>query len=109
MHITQDTIINQIATNENMDAATVRQIFKATENIIFHYLSSVTPTETITIKLLNGIHIKRKYVDRKRYTKGMFQNVDCPEHVSTKACITKYYNAQVNQMLKVKLYKEMLQ
>ena len=36
---------------------------------------------------------------KKKYSKGMFQNIDCPEHVNVKACLSKYYNGQVNQCL----------
>ncbi len=99
MNITQDVLINQIAAKEDIDAATVRKILKATENIVFEYLSSITASEEVNIKLLNGINIKRKYIKKKTYSKGMFQNIDCPEHVNIKASISKYYTGQVNQCL----------
>ena len=99
MNVTHDVLINQIATKEDIDVATVRKILKSAENIIFDYLSSITPSEEVNIKLLNGINIKRKYIQKKKYSKGMFQNIDCPEHVSVKACLSKYYNGQVNQYL----------
>jgi len=35
----------------------------------------------------------------KEKFKGMFQNIECPEHVNVKACLSKYYNGQVNQYL----------
>ena len=75
------------------------KILKSAENIIFDYLSSITPSEEVNIKLLNGINIKRKYIKKKKYSKGMFQNIECPEHVNVKACLSKYYNGQVNQYL----------
>lgn len=99
MNITQDVLINQIATKEDIDVATVRKTLKSAENIIFDYLSSITPSEEVNIKLLNGINIKRKYIKKKKYSKGMFQNIECPEHVNVKACFSKYYNGQVNQYL----------
>lgn len=99
MNVTHDVLINQIATKEDIDVATVRKILKSAENIVFDYLSSITPSEEVNIKLLNGINIKRKYIQKKKYSKGMFQNIDCPEHVSVKACLSKYYNGQVNQYL----------
>lgn len=99
MNITQDTIINQIATKEDIDVATVRKILKATENMIFDYLSSTTPSEELNIKLFNGFNIKRKYIEEKKYSKGMFQNIDCPNHVSVKAYLSKYYNGQINNKL----------
>lgn len=99
MNVTQDVLINQIATKEDIDVATVRKILKSAENIIFDYLSSIAPSEEVNIKLLNGINIKRKYIKKKKYSKGMFQNIDCPEHVNVKAYLSKYYNGQVNQYL----------
>ena len=99
LNITQDTLINQIAANEDINTATVRQIFKSAENIIFNYLSTVSPSEEVSIKLFNGFNIKRKYIKKKNYSKGLFQNIDSPEHVNIKACLSKYYNGQVNSKL----------
>ena len=99
MIITQDTLIKRIADKEDINVATVRQIFKSAEDNIFDYLSSITPSEEVNIKLFNGFNIKRKYVKKRNYSKGMFQNIDCPEHVSIKACLSKYYNGQVNSKL----------
>lgn len=99
MNINQDMLINQIADKEDVNVATVRDVFKSAEDIIFDYLSSITPSEEVTIKLFNGISIKRKYIKRRRYSKGMFKNIDCPEHVNIKASLSKYYNGQVNQKL----------
>ncbi len=97
--LTQEDLIKQISNKEDIDVAIVRQVFKSAEDIIFDYLSSTTPSEEISIKLFNGICIKRKYIKGKKYSKGMFQNIDCPEHVNTKACMSKYYNGQINQRL----------
>ncbi len=99
MNITQDTLMKQIADKENMNVAAVRKLFKSAEDIVFDYLSSTAPSEEINIKLLNGINIKRKYIKKKKYSKGMFQNIDCPEHVNIKISLSKYYNGQVNQKL----------
>lgn len=99
MNINQDTLIKQIAEKENMNPATVRKLFQSAEDLIFDYLSSTAPSEDITIKLLNGIYIKRKYIKEKKYSKGMFKNIDCPEHVSVRTSLSKYYNDQVNQKL----------
>ena len=99
LNVTQDILINQIAAKEDIDVATVRQILKSAENIVFDYLASIAPSEEINIKVFNGINIKRKYMKKKKYSKGMFQNIDCPEHVNVKASISKYYTGQVNQCL----------
>ncbi len=99
MNITQDALIKQIADREKINAATVRRLFKSAEDIVFDCLSTTAPSEEVTIKLLSGINIKRKYIEKKHYSKGMFQNIDCPEHVTIKISLSKYYNGQVNQKL----------
>lgn len=97
--ITQDTLIKQIAEKEDINVVTVRNIFKSTEDIIFDYLSSTTPSENIILKVLNGISIERKYIDKKKYSRGMFQNHDCPEHVKVKSTLSKYYSKKLNTIL----------
>lgn len=99
MNITQDVLINQIAEKADLNPATVRQVIKSAEIIIFNHLSSISPIEEVNLKLLNGFNIKRKYIQKKNYSKGMFQNIDCPEHVNVRAYLSKYYNEQINQQL----------
>lgn len=99
MIITQDTLIKQIADREDISVATVRNIFESAEEIIFDHLSSTTPSENIIVKILNGISLERKYIGKKKYSKGMFQNIDCPEHVNIKANSSKYYSKRVNDKL----------
>ena len=99
MIITQDTLIKQIADREDISVATVRNIFESAEEIIFDHLSSTTPSENIIIKLFKGISLERKYIGQKKYSKGMFQDIDCPEHVNVKANSSKYYNKKVNDEL----------
>ena len=96
MVITQDLLIKQIADREGINVATVREIFKTAEDIIFDYLSSITPTENVIIRPLNGLLIDRSYIDKKNYSKGMFKDIDCPEHVNVKGNISKYYQKKVN-------------
>ena len=99
MNITQDNLINQISDREEVDVEVVRKIFESAENIIFDQLSSTLPNEELTIILLNGISIERKYVPSKEYSKGMFQNINCPEHITIKSKVSKYYNKKVNAVM----------
>ena len=99
MTITQNELIKQIADKEDINVATVRKIFNSAEDIIFDHLSSAPPSENIIVKVLNGIIIERKFVKSKTYTKGMFRNIDCPEHVNVKASYSKYFNKLINQKL----------
>lgn len=97
--ITQDALIRKIAKDEDIHIATVRQIFKSAEDNIFDYLSSTPTSDNVEIKLLKGISLKRKYVKSKKYSKGMFQNIDCDEHVGLKGNISKYYTEKINKVL----------
>lgn len=99
LNVTQDALIDQIAAREDIDAVTVHRVLESAGAVVFDCLSSVAPSEDISIKLLNGISIKRKYVKEKKYSKGMFRDIDSPEHVNVKAYSSKYYNSQVNQRL----------
>ena len=91
--------MKQISIKEDIEMATVRDIFKSAEDIIFDHLSSTTPSENIIIKLLNGVNIERKYIKEKVYSKGMFKDISCPEHVGVKANISKYFNKKINNEL----------
>lgn len=99
MIITQETLVKQIADREELDVATVRNIFKSAEDIVFDYLSSTAPSENLSLKILNGLSLERKYIQKKKYSRGMFQNVDCAEHVNVKASSSKYYSKKVNDTL----------
>ncbi len=99
MIITQDSLIRQIADREHVNADTVRDIFKSAEEIVFECLSSTAPSEHIVIRLFHGLNLERNYVDRKKYSKGMFQNLDCPAHVNVKAACSRYYSRKVNERL----------
>lgn len=96
MVITQEMLIKQIADKEDISVANVRSVFKSAEDFIFDCLSSTTPSENVVIKLLNGLSIERKYIRKKKYTKGMFKDINCPEHVNVKGNISKYYSKKVN-------------
>lgn len=99
MNITQNMLMKQVADRENVNPAMVRRLFRSIEDILFDYLSSAAPSEELNIKLLSGIQIKRRYITEKKCSKGMFQDRDCPEHVNTKAALSKYYNEQINRKL----------
>lgn len=99
MIITQESLFRQIADKENLDVATVRKVFKSAEDIIFDHLSSTAPSEDIIVKLFKGISLERKYIKKKKYSKGMFQNVNSGEHIRVKANSSKYYSKKVNDKL----------
>lgn len=99
MLITQDHLIRQISDREEINTATVRQIIKSAEDVIFDCLSTTAPLEPVVIKPLQGIRIERNYIDKKNYSKGMFEHITCPEHVTVKANSSRYFSGQVNKKL----------
>lgn len=96
---TQSDLIKCIADREDIDVATVRNVFESAEDIIFDHLSSTSPHEDIIIKLLNGFDIERTFIKKKKYSKGMFKNIECPERIKVKASSSKYFTKRVNEEL----------
>lgn len=91
--------MKQISIKEDIEMATVRDIFKSAEDIIFDHLSSTAPSENIIIKILSGFNVERTFIKKKKYNKGMFENIECPERVKVKAVSSKYYTKKVNDEL----------
>lgn len=94
MIITQENLVNRIACKENVDAATVRKIFKTAENIIFDCLSSTTPSENTIIKVLDGLSLECNYVPEKVI--HTYDDIVCKPRLWTKPKITRYYNRKLN-------------
>ena len=94
MIITQDTLIKQIADKEDINVATVREIFKSAEDIIFDHLSSTTSSENTIIKILDGLSLECKYVPEKEI--HTYDDITCKPKIWTKPKITRYYNRKLN-------------
>ena len=94
MIITQDTLIKQIADKEDINVATVREIFKSAEDIIFDHLSSTTPSENTVIKLLDGLSLECNYVPEKEI--HTYDDITCKPRIWSKPKITRYYNRKLN-------------
>ena len=94
MIITQDTLIKQIADKEDINVATVREIFKSAEDIIFDHLSSTTPSENTVIKLLDGLSLECNYVPEKEI--HTYDDIVCKPKIWSKPKITRYYNRKLN-------------
>ena len=94
MIITQDTLIKQIADKEDINVATVREIFKSAEDIIFDHLSSTTPSENIVIKLLDGLSLECNYVPEKEI--HTYDDIVCKPKIWSTPKITRYYNRKLN-------------
>ena len=94
MIITQDTLIKQIADTEDINVATVREIFKSAEDIIFEHLSSTTPSENTIIKLLDGLSLECNYVPEKEI--HTYDDIVCKPRIWSKPKITRYYNRKLN-------------
>ena len=94
MIITQDTLIKQIADKEDINVATVREIFKSAEDIIFDHLSSTTPSENTIIKLLDGLSLECTYIPEKEI--HTYDDIICKPRIWSKPKITRYYNRKLN-------------
>lgn len=94
MIITQDTLIKQIADKEDINVATVREIFKSAEDIIFDYLSSTTPSENTIIKVLDGLSLECNYIPEKEI--HTYDDIVCKPRIWTKPKVTRYYNRKLN-------------
>lgn len=94
MTLTQDELIKQIANKEDINVATVREIFKSAEDIIFDYLSSTTPSENTIIKLLDGLSLECNYVPEKEI--HTYDDIVCKPRIWSKPKITRYYNRKLN-------------
>jgi hypothetical protein len=93
--ITQEHLIKQIAIRENMNTATVRRVFHAAEDILFDHLSSTTPSESTTIKLVDGLSLECTYIpERQIHT---YDNIICKPRIWVKPKITRYYNRKLNR------------
>ena len=72
----------------------VRKVFKTAEKIIFDHLSSTTPSETMTVKPLDGLSIECQYVPEKEIFG--FDNFIAEERIKSKPRITRHYNRKLN-------------
>ena len=95
MIITQDALIKQIANKEDINVATVREIFKSAEDIIFDHLSSTTPSENTIIKLLDGLSLECNYIPEKEV--HTYDDIICKPRIWSKPKITRYYNRKLNR------------
>ena len=95
MIVKQEKLIKDIAEKERVGIATVRDIFKTAEEIIFDYLSSATPTKNVVIKVFDGLKLESKYVPKKA-NHGCI-NKDSNPKICAKPKITKHYNAKLNK------------
>ena len=93
--ITQENLIKQIAEREDINVATVRDVFKSAEKIIFAYLSSTTPSDKTIVKLLDGLSLECNYIPEKEI--HTYDNIICKPRIWAKPKITRYYNRKLNR------------
>lgn len=92
--VTQNDLIKQIAKEEDIHVATVRQVLRSAENIIFDHLSSTTPTENTVIKVFNGLSLECSYKPAREI--DTFTHLRCDSRFRVKPKITRYYNRKLN-------------
>ncbi|MBC5688195.1 hypothetical protein H8S37_04505 [Mediterraneibacter sp. NSJ-55] len=94
MILTQENLIKQIAKREDINVVLVRKVFKSAEKIIFEHLSSTTPSENMTVKVLNGLNIECNYIPQKEI--HTFSNFICDDRIWAKPKLSRYYNKKLN-------------
>lgn len=94
MIVTQKQLISQIAKKEGVSAATVRRIIEATEDVVFDCLSSTTPSESVVVKILNGISVVGKYTPTKDI--HTYEDIHCEERIKVRAKVTRHYSRRIN-------------
>lgn len=77
-----------------MNTATVHNVFKSAENIIFACLSSTTPLENTVIRLFDGLSLECNYIPEKEIR--TYDRILCKPRIWTKPKITRYYNRKLN-------------
>lgn len=92
--ITQDDIIKTISEKEDIKITTVRKVFKSAEKLIFNYLSSTTPTDNTSIKILDGLSLECNYIPEKEI--HTYDVIKCDARIWAKPKITRYYNRKLN-------------
>lgn len=92
--ITQENLIKEIANKGDISVATVRDIFKSAEDIIFDYLSSTTPSENIIVKILDGLSVECNHIPEKEI--HTYDDIVCKPRIWAKPKITRYYNRKLN-------------
>lgn len=73
----------------------MQSIFKTLEKYIFENLSSTTPTENTTVKLLDGLSLECNYIpEREVHT---YDDIICKPRIWVKPKVTRYYNRKLNR------------
>ena len=94
MIVTQENLIKQIADKEDINVATVRQILKSAEDIVFDYLSSTTSSENMIVKLMDGLSLECNYIPEKEI--HTYDDIVCKPRIWVKPKVTRYYNRKLN-------------
>ena len=94
MTITQENIIKEIASKEDINVAMIRKVVKRMEKCVFAYLSSTTPTENTVVKLLDGLSLECEYIPEHEI--HTYENIKCEPKIWAKPKITRYYNRKLN-------------
>ena len=95
MTVTQEDLVNQIATKEDIDVATVRNVFKSAEDIIFDYLSSTSPSECVVLKPFRGMSLEGKYIPERIIHN--YDNIVSKARIRVRSKVTRYYNKKINK------------
>lgn len=95
--IGKEQIIKEIAKREGVPLSTVQSLYWTLENYIFEMLSSATPTESVNLKLFNGISIDCEYRSEKEMIHPESGELfESNARIWAKPKITRHYNRKLN-------------
>ena len=96
LNISQDDFIDRISEQTNVPKNFIKKILESMENIVYDSLSTVTPEESVDIKLFKGLHVSGKYIPEHYVTRGVFKDVKCEARIKIKASFTDHYKSKFN-------------
>lgn len=86
-----------IASKTCIDKNDIIEIFKATEDIIFDYLSNVQRNEIRKVFIMNGLFAESKIIRKKERKIPKGNIVKGRDYISISAKISRRYREKINQ------------
>lgn len=96
MTISKTKLIKKIAENEHLDEAVVWQVITSMEQLTFDLLRQCTPSDPVSIKLMNGLLIESNFIPSQKINRGIIKNLDTSDRKRVKARVTRHFNQRIN-------------
>lgn len=101
--ITKEELIRSISESSKTPIFMVRRIYDCIENEVRERLSKVNKSQSVTIKLFEGLTIKGEYVPQKKVVSNLPQYSDknqvSPEKIKPTAKFSRRYGENLSNLL----------